>query len=63
MNVDVRLEQGSGKCFLIESNPRFWATLAAPVGFGQLAQEVPAMAWRIALRGKRSLAGKTPQTA
>ena len=125
MNVDVRLEQGTGKCFVIESNPRFWATLAAPVGCGlnflaeslqpcgplelprclasgrfqtrhplltpgvwrqlcvdhgatgrllrarlfdlyglaQLAQEVPAMAWRIALRGKRSPGGKTTQTA
>ncbi len=125
MNVDVRLERGTGKCYLIESNPRFWATLAAPVGcglnflaeslrpcqpedgprcltagcfqtrhplltpavwrqlradrgapgrllrarmfdvygLGQLAQEVPGMAWRVALRGKRSLVSKTPQAA
>jgi biotin carboxylase len=34
MNVDVRLETGSGKVFLIESNPRFWATLTAAVGCG-----------------------------
>lgn len=123
MNVDVRLEKGTGKSFLIESNPRFWATLAAPVGcglnflaesiqpsrsadgprrltsgsyqtrhplltpakwrqlcsdrgeagrllrarlfdlysLGQLAQEVPWMAWRCALRSKRALASKVPQ--
>lgn len=34
MNVDVRLERGTGKLFVIESNPRFWATLAAPVACG-----------------------------
>ena len=27
MNVDARLENGSGRVFLIESNPRFWASL------------------------------------
>ena len=29
MNVDVRLEHRTGKVFLMEANPRFWATLAA----------------------------------
>jgi predicted ATP-grasp superfamily ATP-dependent carboligase len=29
MNVDVRIEQSSGRAYLIESNPRFWATLAS----------------------------------
>ena len=34
MNVDVRLENGSGRVYLIESNPRFWATLASTVYCG-----------------------------
>jgi predicted ATP-grasp superfamily ATP-dependent carboligase len=34
MNVDVRLEEGTGKVFLMEANPRFWATLAASAGCG-----------------------------
>lgn len=34
MNVDVRLEKGTGQVFLVESNPRFWASLAAAVGCG-----------------------------
>ena len=34
MNVDARLENGSGRVFLIESNPRFWATLASTVYCG-----------------------------
>lgn len=34
MNVDVRLESSSGQVFLIESNPRFWATLASTVYCG-----------------------------
>ena len=34
MNVDARLEYGSGRVFLIESNPRFWATLASTVDCG-----------------------------
>lgn len=29
MNVDVRVEKQTGKVFLIESNPRFWASTAA----------------------------------
>lgn len=34
MNVDVRVEQGSGQVYLIESNPRFWATLASTAACG-----------------------------
>ncbi|HXE46967.1 MAG TPA: ATP-grasp domain-containing protein [Ramlibacter sp.] len=34
MNVDVRLEEGTGKVFLMEANPRFWATLAAAAACG-----------------------------
>jgi predicted ATP-grasp superfamily ATP-dependent carboligase len=34
MNVDVRIEEGTGKVFLMEANPRFWATLAASAGCG-----------------------------
>ena len=34
MNADVRLETKTGKVFLIESNPRFWATLASTVDCG-----------------------------
>ncbi len=34
MNVDARLENSSGRVFLIESNPRFWATLASTVYCG-----------------------------
>jgi hypothetical protein len=34
MNVDVRLEKGTGHVFLLESNPRFWATLTAAVACG-----------------------------
>jgi predicted ATP-grasp superfamily ATP-dependent carboligase len=34
MNVDARLENDSGRVFLIESNPRFWATLASTVYCG-----------------------------
>ena len=34
MNVDARLESGSGRVYLIESNPRFWATLASTVYCG-----------------------------
>jgi predicted ATP-grasp superfamily ATP-dependent carboligase len=34
MNVDVRLDQRTGEVFLVESNPRFWASLAAAVGCG-----------------------------
>lgn len=34
MNVDVRLESGTGNLYLLEANPRFWATLAAAVGCG-----------------------------
>ena len=34
MNVDARLENGSGRVYLIESNPRFWATLASTVYCG-----------------------------
>jgi predicted ATP-grasp superfamily ATP-dependent carboligase len=34
MNVDVRIEEGTGKVFLMESNPRFWATLTASAACG-----------------------------
>lgn len=34
MNLDARIEKGSGKVFLLESNPRFWASLTASVGCG-----------------------------
>ena len=34
MNVDVRLDKRTGEVFLIESNPRFWASLVAAVGCG-----------------------------
>ena len=34
MNVDVRLDKGTGEVFLVESNPRFWASLTAAVGCG-----------------------------
>jgi predicted ATP-grasp superfamily ATP-dependent carboligase len=34
MNVDARIERATGRVLLIESNPRFWATLAAPTGCG-----------------------------
>jgi predicted ATP-grasp superfamily ATP-dependent carboligase len=34
MHVDARVEEGSGKVWLIESNPRFWASLTASVWCG-----------------------------
>jgi biotin carboxylase len=34
MNLDVRLASASGEVFLIESNPRFWATLTSTVDCG-----------------------------
>jgi len=34
MNADVRLDTKTGDVFLIESNPRFWATLASTVDCG-----------------------------
>lgn len=34
MNLDARIEKGTGKVFLLESNPRFWASLTASVGCG-----------------------------
>ncbi|HYD94807.1 MAG TPA: ATP-grasp domain-containing protein [Noviherbaspirillum sp.] len=34
MHVDARVEEGSGKLYLIESNPRFWASLTASVWCG-----------------------------
>jgi hypothetical protein len=38
MNVDVRLDKGTGEVFLVESNPRFWASLVAAVGCGLWAE-------------------------
>ncbi|MEN3292937.1 MAG: hypothetical protein V7642_2190 [Burkholderiales bacterium] len=34
MHVDARIEKATGKVFLIESNPRFWATLTAAAWCG-----------------------------
>jgi biotin carboxylase len=34
MNADVRLEASTGQVYLIESNPRFWATLVSAVDCG-----------------------------
>lgn len=34
MNMDARIEEGTGKIFLLESNPRFWATVSASAGAG-----------------------------
>jgi hypothetical protein len=34
MNIDARIEQGTGRIFLIESNPRYWASLLAPAACG-----------------------------
>jgi predicted ATP-grasp superfamily ATP-dependent carboligase len=34
MNVDARIESGSGKVYLFESNPRFWRSLSASVWCG-----------------------------
>jgi predicted ATP-grasp superfamily ATP-dependent carboligase len=34
MHVDARIETATGKVFLIESNPRFWASLTASVWCG-----------------------------
>ncbi|WP_420473884.1 ATP-grasp domain-containing protein [Noviherbaspirillum sp. ST9] len=34
MHVDARVEEGTGKVWLIESNPRFWASLPASVWCG-----------------------------
>lgn len=34
MNLDARIEQATGRIFLLESNPRFWASLAMPAACG-----------------------------
>jgi hypothetical protein len=34
MHIDARIEAATGKVFLIESNPRFWASLTASVWCG-----------------------------
>jgi predicted ATP-grasp superfamily ATP-dependent carboligase len=34
MNVDARIEEGTGAVYLLESNPRFWRTLLASVWCG-----------------------------
>lgn len=34
MNMDARIEHVTGKVYLLESNPRYWATLAASAGAG-----------------------------
>lgn len=34
MHIDARIEKATGKVFLIESNPRFWATLTASIWCG-----------------------------
>lgn len=42
MNVDARIESGTGRVFLFESNPRFWRSLSASVwcGLNFLAESV-----------------------
>ena len=44
MNLDVRIEKDTGKVFLLESNPRFWATLTSSVecGLNFVAESVEA---------------------
>ena len=34
MHIDARIQQGSGRIWLIESNPRFWASLTAALWCG-----------------------------
>lgn len=34
MNIDARIEEDTGRVFLFESNPRFWASLSASVWCG-----------------------------
>jgi predicted ATP-grasp superfamily ATP-dependent carboligase len=34
MNIDARIEDGTGRVFLFESNPRFWRSLSASVWCG-----------------------------
>ena len=34
MNIDARLEEGTGTVYLIEANPRFWGSLSAAVWCG-----------------------------
>ena len=34
MNVDARIEQGTGRVWLFEANPRYWRSLAASVWAG-----------------------------
>jgi predicted ATP-grasp superfamily ATP-dependent carboligase len=34
MNIDARIEEGTGKVFLLESNPRFWRSLSASTWCG-----------------------------
>lgn len=43
MNLDARVDRRSGEVVLIESNPRFWASLASPLacGLNFLAEALP----------------------
>lgn len=43
MNLDARIDRATGQVLLIESNPRFWASLAAPLacGLNFLAEALP----------------------
>jgi hypothetical protein len=43
MNLDARMDARTGEVVLIESNPRFWASLAAPMacGLNFLAEALP----------------------
>lgn len=34
MNIDARREQGTGRIFLVEANPRFWASADMPLAAG-----------------------------
>jgi hypothetical protein len=45
MNIDARMEERTGKIYLIESNPRFWASLAASVccGLNFVAESIEAI--------------------
>ncbi len=58
MNVDGRIEEGTGLIWLFESNPRYWRSLSASVWAGMnfaaenLAQRVPAGPPRLLCQGR-----------
>jgi len=57
MHVDARIESATGKVFLIESNPRFWASLTACVwgGLNFVAESIVPVARKDGMR--RLIAG------